>query len=219
MANWATAYPAIVNCEMLTKTTPNCERTKPPQANWPMAMMPFAGTGMRFGRYLNDTCSSGQPKNASFDLYSNPNPSHFSRAGNGAPQWGHAIACSEISRRHSRHGFIYPPASETRVRSSGFASPRQKKLSSENGDGISEIDRRSIHFRARSQIGPDLQLNRVDLSAAMTAVGPGRVPAGIALLSCLAGSVWNNFVTFQCQLPDNTFRSGERFMAKLLDYK
>src|SRR6266508_2377888 len=115
MANWATAYPAIVNCEMLTKTTPNCERTKPPQANWPMAMMPFAGTGMRFGRYLNDICSSGQPKNTSFDLYSNPKPSHFSRAGNGAPQWGHAIACSEISRRHSRQGFICPASDMSKM--------------------------------------------------------------------------------------------------------
>jgi hypothetical protein len=47
---------------------------------------------------LNDTCKSGQPKNSTFDLYSNPKLSHLSRAGNGAPQFGHEMACSEISR-------------------------------------------------------------------------------------------------------------------------
>ena len=35
-----------------------------------------------------------------------PNPSHRARAGYGAPHPGQARACSEISRWHSRHGFM-----------------------------------------------------------------------------------------------------------------
>jgi hypothetical protein len=40
-------------------------------------------------------------------LYSKPQPSHFSRSGNGAPQFGHALACSDTSCLHVRHGFIF----------------------------------------------------------------------------------------------------------------
>jgi hypothetical protein len=44
--------------------------------------------------------------NVVWDLYSNPHPSHFSFAGNGAPQLGQAMACSEIWCWHSLQGFI-----------------------------------------------------------------------------------------------------------------
>ena len=49
---------------------------------------------------------SGRPKIVRRDLYSNPQPSHCSCAGNGAPQCGHAIACSDTSCWHVRQGFI-----------------------------------------------------------------------------------------------------------------
>jgi hypothetical protein len=77
-----------------------------PQANWPMAMTPLAGTGRRFGLYLKEMCSKGSPRTVALDLYSNPRPSHLSFEGNGAPQLGQAIACSEIWCLHSLQGFI-----------------------------------------------------------------------------------------------------------------
>ncbi|MGZ6240632.1 MAG: hypothetical protein ACXWMF_12435, partial [Syntrophales bacterium] len=59
-----------------------------------------------FGRYLNEICRSGSPQNTSFYLYSNPQPSHISFAGYGAPQCGQLMACSEISFSHYLHSFI-----------------------------------------------------------------------------------------------------------------
>src|SRR5271157_3630282 len=85
---------------------PNWEIVTTPYANCPMAMMPFATTGILFGRYLNEICRNGSPQNTSFDLYSNPQPSHVSFVGYGAPQCGQLMACSEISCLHSLHGFI-----------------------------------------------------------------------------------------------------------------
>ncbi len=106
MAICATANPAIVNWLKLKTPMPNCEMVITPYANWPMAMKPLAGTGRRFAVYLNEICRKGRPRIVASDLYSNPNPSHFSRAGYGAPQPGQKAACSEILRVHSRHGFI-----------------------------------------------------------------------------------------------------------------
>jgi len=40
---------------------------KNPQANWPMAMIPLAGTGTRLGRYLKEMWSQGRPKRVAFD--------------------------------------------------------------------------------------------------------------------------------------------------------
>src|SRR5664279_132229 len=51
-------------------------------------------------------CSTGSPRNVVSDLYSKPQPSHLAFAGNGAPQLGQDIACSEISCRHSLQGLI-----------------------------------------------------------------------------------------------------------------
>src|ERR1035437_10793094 len=105
-ANCARAYAATVNWLMLTRPMPNCEMVTNPQANWPIAITPRAGTGTRFGLYLKEMCSTGSPRNVVSDLYSKPQPSHLAFAGNGAPQLGQDIACSEISCRHSLQGFI-----------------------------------------------------------------------------------------------------------------
>src|SRR5215831_4718520 len=105
-ANCAKAYPATMNWLILTTPKPNCATVMMPLANWPMATTPLAGTGSRFGRYLKEMCSNGRPRIFALDLYSNPQPSHFSLAGNGAPQLGQAIACSEIWSWHSLQGFI-----------------------------------------------------------------------------------------------------------------
>lgn len=43
----------------------------------------------------------------------------FALAGNGAPHWGQAIACSEISCRHSRQGFIFLLLQQVIVRHPG----------------------------------------------------------------------------------------------------
>src|SRR5437667_4824289 len=94
---------------MLNTPSPNCAMQTTPQPNWPMAMMPHATTGLRLGRNLKEICKRGSPATASLDLYSQPQPSHDSRAGYGAPQCGQANACSEISRRHSRQGFTDGP--------------------------------------------------------------------------------------------------------------
>src|SRR5215475_4777523 len=88
------------------KPTPNWEMVMSPQANWPIAIIPFAGTGTRFGRYLKEMCTRGRPRIVALDLYSNPKPSHLSLAGKGAPQLGQAMACSEIWCWHSLHGFM-----------------------------------------------------------------------------------------------------------------
>lgn len=85
---------------------PNWEMVTTPYANCPIAMIPLATTGILFGRYLNEICSSGSPQKTSFDLYSNPQPPQFSFAGYGAPQCGQVMASSEISCLHSLHGFI-----------------------------------------------------------------------------------------------------------------
>src|SRR5664279_1377360 len=69
-------------------------------------MTPLAGTGTRLGRYLKEMWSTGSPWKVVWDLYSKPQPSHWSFAGYGAPQLGQDIACSEISCRHSLQGFI-----------------------------------------------------------------------------------------------------------------
>ncbi len=61
----------------------------------------------RIGRYLKEMWSQGRPRKAASVLYSKPHPPHFSFAGNGAPQCGQAVACSEIPYLHSRHGFMY----------------------------------------------------------------------------------------------------------------
>jgi hypothetical protein len=62
----------MVNWLTLTIPIPNCESTIPPTANCPMAMTPFATTGVLFARYLNETCTRGRPATVAFDLYSNP---------------------------------------------------------------------------------------------------------------------------------------------------
>jgi hypothetical protein len=105
-ANCARAYTATVNWLMLTRPMPNCEMVTKPQANWPIAMMPLAGTGTRLGLYLKEMCTIGSPRNVVSDLYSKPQPSHLAFAGNGAPQLGQDAACSEISCRHSLQDFI-----------------------------------------------------------------------------------------------------------------
>src|SRR5262249_60552564 len=92
-AHCARAYPATVNWLILTTPKPNCEMVTMPEANWPMAMTPLAGTGTRFGRYLKEMWSKGRPRTVALDLYSNPQPCHFSFAGVGAPQFGQASAC------------------------------------------------------------------------------------------------------------------------------
>src|ERR1035438_5646148 len=69
-------------------------------------MTPRAGTGTRLGLYLKEMCTTGSPRNVVWDLYSKPHPSHLAFAGNGAPQLGQDIACSEISCRHSLQSFI-----------------------------------------------------------------------------------------------------------------
>ena len=71
-ANCAKAYPATVNWLILTIPSPNREMVTIPEANWPMATTPLAGTGTRFGLYLNEMCSKGMPKMVALDLYSNP---------------------------------------------------------------------------------------------------------------------------------------------------
>src|SRR5512133_1654199 len=91
---------------MLITPTPNCEILMIPQPNWPMETIPLATTGRRLGRYLKEMCSSGSPQRRIGDLYSYPQPSQCSFAGQGAPQWGHIMALSEISREQSRHGFM-----------------------------------------------------------------------------------------------------------------
>jgi hypothetical protein len=95
-----------VNWLMLTTPIPNCDNVKIPQANCPMAKTPLAGTGRLLGLYLNEIWSKGRPNSLVLDLYSNPHPSHLALAGNGAPHWGQAMACSETSCWHSRQGFI-----------------------------------------------------------------------------------------------------------------
>jgi hypothetical protein len=72
---------------------------------------------------LKEMCSKGSPRNVVADLYSNPHPSHLSFAGNGAPQLGQDIACSEISCRHSLQGFIlvaFQPSCQDKVTLSGL---------------------------------------------------------------------------------------------------
>src|ERR1035441_10769897 len=91
-------------------------------------MTPLAGTGTRLGRYLKEMCSTGSPRNVVWDLYSKPQPSHLAFAGNGAPQLGQAVACSEISCRHSLQGFIsfaLPPCCWAKVVLSGPDDTRQ----------------------------------------------------------------------------------------------
>src|SRR6185295_1144062 len=99
---------------MLKRPTLNCAIQTTPHANCPMAMTPRATTGLRLGRYLNETWTSGKPATVSFDLYSYPQPSHVSRAGYGAPHCGQANACSEIWCVHSRQGFINEPPFQKR---------------------------------------------------------------------------------------------------------
>jgi hypothetical protein len=81
-------------------------RVSPPQANCPMAIIPFAGTGTRLGRNLKHTCRMGNPKSVAWDLYSNPHPSQRSLAGYSTPQLGQTGACSETAWPHSLQGFI-----------------------------------------------------------------------------------------------------------------
>jgi hypothetical protein len=63
-----------------------------PQTNWPMAVTPLAGTGIRFGLYLKEMWSQGRPTGVALDLNPNPQPSHLSFAGYSAPQLGHTAA-------------------------------------------------------------------------------------------------------------------------------
>jgi hypothetical protein len=54
---------------------------------------------------IGEMCSKGKPKMFALDLYSNPQASHLSFEGNGAPRLGQAMACSEIWCWHSLQGF------------------------------------------------------------------------------------------------------------------
>src|SRR5207248_7818298 len=86
---------------------PNCAMVTTPQANCPIAMIPFATTGRRFGRYLNEMWIQGRPKTVASDLYSKPHPSQCSLAGYGVPQLGHMGANSDTWCLHSLQGFTW----------------------------------------------------------------------------------------------------------------